>query len=137
MFKRQNSICPRPELKWSVSAQVGGGIMHGETRDISLQGAFIRCRNPLNLNEVFDMVVDVPEKSLNVRAEVVWSNIHGPDDKITPRGMGVRFVQISQEDRKIIAQKLDYYEVGQEACDYLDTLEFELKQKLVDQPTMG
>ncbi|MES0350904.1 MAG: PilZ domain-containing protein [Desulfobacteria bacterium] len=128
MFKRQNSICPRPELKWSVSAQVGGGIMHGETRDISLQGAFIRCRNPLNLNEVFDMVVDVPEKSLNVRAEVVWSNIHGPDDKITPRGMGVRFVKISKEDRRIIAQKLDHYAVGQEACDYLDTLEFELKQ---------
>ena len=130
MFKRQNSICPRPELKWSVSAQVGGGIMHGETRDVSLQGAFIRCRNPLNLNEVFDMVVDVPEKSLNVRAEVVWSNIHGPDDKITPRGMGVRFVEISKEDRRIIAQKLDHYAVGQEACDYLDTLEFELKQVL-------
>ena len=128
MFKRQNSICPRPELKWSVSAQVGGGIMHGETRDVSLQGAFIRCQNPLNLNEVFDMVVDVPEKSLNVRAEVVWSNIHGPDDKITPRGMGVRFVKISKEDRRIIAQKLDHYEVGQEACDYLDTLEFEWKQ---------
>ena len=128
MFKRQNSICPRPELKWSVSAQIGGGIMHGETRDVSLQGAFIRCRNPLNLNEVFDMVVDVPEKSLNVRAEVVWSNIHGPDDKITPRGMGVRFVKISKEDRRIIAQKLVHYEVGQEACDYLDTLEFELKQ---------
>ena len=104
--------------------------MHGETRDVSLQGAFIRCRNPLNLNEVFDMVVDVPEKSLNVRAEVVWSNIHGPDDKITPRGMGVRFVKISKEDRRIIAQKLDHYEVGQEACDYLDTLEFELETRL-------
>ena len=128
MFKRQSSICPRPELKWPVSAQVGGGVMHGETRDISPQGAFIHCRNPLNLNEVFDMVVDVPEKSLNVKAEVVWSNIHGPDDKITPRGMGVRFVQISKEDRRIIARKLDHYEVGQEACDYLDTLELELKQ---------
>ncbi|MGD8255837.1 MAG: PilZ domain-containing protein [Syntrophobacterales bacterium] len=128
MFKRQNSICARPELKWPVSAQVGGGILHGETRDISPQGAFIRCRKPLNLNEVFDMVVDVPEKSLNVKAEVVWSNIHGPDDTITPRGMGVRFVQISQEDRRIIARKLDNYEVGKEACDYLDTLELELKQ---------
>ena len=132
MFKRQNRLCPRPELKWSVSAQVGGGIMHGETNDISPRGAFIRCRNPLNLNEVFDMVVDVPEKSLNVKAEVVWSNIHGPDDKITPRGMGVRFVKISKEDRRIIAQKLDHYEVGKEACDYLDKLEFELKTRLTD-----
>jgi hypothetical protein len=102
--------------------------MHGETNDISPQGSFIRCRNPLNLNEVFDMVVDVSEKSLNVKAEVVWSNIHGPDDKITPRGMGVRFVKISKEDRRIIAQKLDHYEVGKEAFEYLDKLEFELKQ---------
>ena len=128
MYRKQNSICPRPELKWSVSAQAGGGIIHGETKDISPHGAFIRCRNPLNLNEVFDMVVDAPGKSLNVKAEVVWSNVHGPDDKITPRGMGVRFVKISNEDRRIIARKLDNYEVGKQACDYLDTLEIELKQ---------
>ena len=126
MFKKQNNICPRPELKWSVSAQVGGGIIHGETKDVSPQGAFIRCRKPLNLNEVFDMVVDAPGRSLNVKAEVVWSNIHGPDDKITPRGMGVRFVSMSSEDRRILGQKLDNYAVSQEACDYLDTLEIEL-----------
>ena len=125
MYRKQNDICPRPELKWPVSAQVGGGIIHGETKDISPQGAFIRCRNPLSLNEVFDMVVDAPGKSLNVKAEVVWSNIHGPDDKITPRGMGVRFVSMSNEDRRILGQKLDSYAVSQEACDYLDTLEFE------------
>jgi hypothetical protein len=128
MYKKQNSICPRPELKWSVSAQVGGGIIHGETKDISPQGAFIRCRKPLNLNEVFDMVVDAPGRSLNVKAEVVWSNIHGPDDKITPRGMGVRFVSMSSEDRRILGQKLDNYAVSQEACDYMDTLEFELSK---------
>lgn len=126
MLKRQQSKFPRPELNWSVSAQVGGGIIHGETKDISPQGAFICCRNPLTLNEVFDMVVDAPGRSLNVKAEVVWSNIHGPDDKITPRGMGVRFLEISSEDRRILARKIDNYQVGQEACDYLDTLEIEL-----------
>ena len=126
MYKKQNNICPRPELKWSVSVQAGGGIIHGETKDISPQGAFIRCRKPLNLNEVFDMVVDAPGRSLNVKAEVVWSNIHGPDDKITPRGMGVRFVSMSSEDRRVLGQKLDNYAVSQEACDYMDTLEFEL-----------
>jgi hypothetical protein len=48
--------------------------------------------------------------------------------------MGVRFVKISKEDRRIIARKLDHYEVLQEACDYMDTLEFELKK---DQPPVG
>ena len=126
MFRKQARMCPRPKPKWPVSAQVGGGVIHGEAKDISPFGAFIRCRKPLNLNEVFDMVVDTPEKPMNVQAEVVWSNIYGPDDKITPRGMGVRFVKISNEDRKFIVKELDKYEIGQEACDFLDTLESDL-----------
>jgi len=56
----------------------------------------------------------------------VWSNIYGPDDNITPRGMGVRFVKISHEDRKLIVKELGQYEIGKEASDFLDTLEIEL-----------
>jgi hypothetical protein len=100
--------------------------MHGETKDISPAGAFIRCRKPLKLHEVFDMVINAPEKPLNVKAEVIWSNIYGYDDEITPRGMGVRFVTISDEDQKLIAQELNQYDVGKVACEFLDTLETEL-----------
>jgi hypothetical protein len=125
MFKKRAIIRPKPSLKWPISAEVGNAVIHGETREINLSGAFIRCRKPLNLNQVFDMVVDTPEKSLNIKAEVIWSNIHGPDDRITPRGMGVRFVKISSEDRRFIARVLGQYEIGKEACDFLDTLEIE------------
>jgi len=125
MFKKQASIRPKPALKWPISAEVGNAVIHGETREINLSGAFIRCRKPLSLNQVFDMVVDTPEKSLSIKAEVIWSNIYGPDDRITPRGMGVRFVNISHEDRKLIARALGQYEIGKEACDFLNTLELE------------
>lgn len=128
MFKKRVAICPKIELKWRVSAQIGGGVIHGETSEINPSGAFICCRNPLNLNEVFDMVVNTPEKSLNIKAEVVWSNIYGPDDKITPRGMGVRFVKISNEDRRLIARELGQYEIGKEAREFLDTLEIKLSK---------
>jgi len=122
MFRRHTRIFHKPKPKWPISAQVGGRVIHGEAKDISPFGAFIRCRKPLNLNEVFDMVVDTPDKSLNIQAEVVWSNIYGP----TPRGMGVRFVKISNEDRKLIEKELGQYEIGKEASDFLDTLEIEL-----------
>ena len=43
---------------------------------------------------------------MKVKAEVVWSNIYGPDDEINPRGMGVRFLNISSDDRKFIAKEI-------------------------------
>ena len=126
MIGKQARIFYKPKPKWPVSAQVAGRVIHGEAKDISPFGAFIRCRKPLNLNEIFDMVVDTPAKSLNIQAEVVWSNIYGPDDNITPRGMGVRFVRISREDRRLIEKELGQYEIGKEASDFLDTLEINL-----------
>jgi hypothetical protein len=67
MMKKDDSICSREELKWPVSAQVDGGIIHGETKEITPSGAFIRCRKPPKLNEVFDMVINAPDKPLNVQ----------------------------------------------------------------------
>jgi len=126
MFRKPDRIFFKPKPQWPISAEVGGRVIYGEAKDISPFGAFIRCRKPLNLNEIFDMIVDTPGKSLNIKAEVVWSNIYGPDDNITPRGMGVRFVKISNEDRKLIEKELGQYEIGKEASDFLDTLEIEL-----------
>jgi c-di-GMP-binding flagellar brake protein YcgR len=80
--------------------------MDGVTWDVSPNGLFIRCAKPLRLHELCGLTIEVPgeERSLVARAEVVWSNIHGQDDEITPRGMGVRFLQISGEDRQTIAR---------------------------------
>ena len=55
------------------------------------------------------MSINAPEKSLHVKAEVVWSNKYGPDDHITPRGMGVRFVDISEENQTFIAKAVNQY----------------------------
>jgi hypothetical protein len=56
---------------------------------------------------------------------VVWSNIYGPDDKIHPRGMGVRFIEISDEDRRLITHEVTDNNLVQEASEYLNTLELE------------
>jgi hypothetical protein len=52
------------------------------------------------------MVINSPDRLLNVKAEVVWSSMSGLDldDEITPRGMGVRFLNIGSEERRIIAK---------------------------------
>ena len=97
---------PRAKLKWYVEAKSAGGTIDGVTLSINPDGAFISCPKPLRLNEVFDMAMKVPglDRQIMATAEVVWSNIYGPNDEITPRGMGVRFVSISGQDRTFIAK---------------------------------
>jgi hypothetical protein len=37
-----------------------------------------------------------------LNAEVVWSNANVPEDKIVNRGMGIRFINNSDDDRKCL-----------------------------------
>ena len=104
MAEQENRVYPRARLKWAVSVKVDGKVIEGVTKDISVSGAYVCCAKPLRLNEVVDMVITAPYESQSVKAEVVWSNIYGPDDNINPRGMGVLFLEISGEDRKVIAK---------------------------------
>jgi hypothetical protein len=96
----------KAKLKWPVSIKANGSSSDGVTLTLSTNGAFIRCAKPLRLYEIFDMILQVPNSndSIEAEVEVVFSNIYGPDDHISPRGMGVRFLEISSEDRRIIAK---------------------------------
>ena len=102
----ENRIFPRVNIKWPVVVRTAQSSIEGITLNLSPSGVFVRCKNPLSLNEVFDISISIPEaeRSLIAEAEVVWSNIYGPDDEITPRGMGVRFLNISVESRAFIAK---------------------------------
>jgi len=105
MYTEQNA---KAKVKLPVLINTDDRSIDGVTLDLSTNGAFVSCANPLRLNEVFDMTINIPnaDRPLKISVEVVWSNIYGPDDDISPRGMGVRFLEISSEDRKVIATEI-------------------------------
>jgi hypothetical protein len=94
---------PKTNLKWPVVIQNGRRSIEGVTLTLNPNQAYIRCAKPLKLYEVIEMTINVPDldRSIKARAEVVFSNIYGPDDQISPRGMIVRFLEISSDDRKV------------------------------------
>jgi hypothetical protein len=98
----------RANIKWPVSMITEDRSADGITLNLSTNGAYIGCAQPLRLHEVFDMTIDVPDSDSSIKAtvEVVFSNIYGPDDAISPRGMGVRFLKISGQGRQIIAKEI-------------------------------
>jgi len=103
-------------VKWYVSAQSAERYVDGVTKEISSRQAYILCKKPFRLNEIVEVIIVAPERYLEFKAEVVWSNIYGYDDDITPRGMGVRFLRISEEDQKYISDMIEEHLV---ASDYV------------------
>jgi len=106
--KMENRHFPRAKIKWPVAITAEDRFRDGVTLNLSPNGAYIGCADPLRLNEVFTMTLDVPNSdfSIETQAEVVFSNIYGPDDHISPRGMAVRFLNICGKDRQIIAKEV-------------------------------
>ena len=87
--------------RYPVEVLTADGPLKGETKQISAQQAFVRCKDPLRLYDIANVSIRVAKNvSLVAEAEVVWSNRYGPDDEITPRGMMMRFTRLSPRDRK-------------------------------------
>ncbi len=102
-FQKDKRQHPRVDITLPVRIETSQGTIEGETINISLGGAFICCQRPLPLRENFRLAVDAPNNdSLTVNAEVVWSNINVPDEKILNRGMGIRFIEITKADREFL-----------------------------------
>ena len=99
---------PRAEIRWPVTIRPSLGTIKGETLNVSSMGAFIKCCEPLNSNEVFILDIDVPvlDHPLKAIAEVVWSNRGGNKNEITQYGMGIRFIRISSADQKFIVKEV-------------------------------
>ena len=94
---------PRTRVNWPITIQTEEGTIERATYNISPNGAFIRGLSPLELHEVVDITASGPEHPITVKARVVWSSNQIPPHEDMPRGVGVEFINISDEHREIIS----------------------------------
>jgi len=93
----------RADITLPAIIETPEAIIHAQTNNISLGGAFVCYWNPLPLGEKFRLTITLPNSNcLTVNAEVFWSNAKVPDEKIVHRGMGIRFVHITKDDRAVL-----------------------------------
>jgi hypothetical protein len=122
MSERSRKIASA-KTSWPVTLEHPQGEMDGLITLVNPSGVLILCSRPLKLNEVCWMTINAPSRSFEAKGLVVWSNIYGRDDEISPRGMRVRFIKISSQDRMFIASELEGKGVKKVAEDYLKTLD--------------
>jgi hypothetical protein len=93
----------RRKLKCPVLIERSQGLMKVSLKEITLNGAFLTCPNPLCIGEIFPVNILLKNhKPLKFNAEVLWNNQSVAANKIVSRGMKVRFLQLSTGDRKTL-----------------------------------
>ena len=95
---------PRVKIKLPVLKKAGNGLVKGEIRDLSLGGAFIRCPDITNTKAEFQMVISTRGRLMSIIGEVVWQEANKNRHKTTFPGMGVRFKQILNGDRRFLRE---------------------------------
>ena len=97
-MKEESHRYPEIEARSPVTVFTAHGHLEGETHLINSCGALIRCQHPPGLREIATISIELSEQeSLLVEAEVVWLDFSdsGQNQEITPRGMVVRFTNLS------------------------------------------
>ncbi len=100
---------PRLEISWSAAIEIGRASVRVRLKDISLGGAFVICQEPVPLNEKMRIYIEAPNQdTFALNAEVVWSNMNVPKEKVIHRGLGIRFVQNTNAARNRLEEAIAY-----------------------------
>ena len=79
------------------------GVMKVGIKELTTNGAFITCPNPFPIGKSFAIKLLIANRNPQTfNAEVIWNNQNVLEEEIVTRGMKVRFLQLSEQDRKII-----------------------------------
>jgi hypothetical protein len=99
MSGKDRRMYPRVRVRRAVSIIAAEGLRRGETEDMSLEGAFIRCEKPARPNEKVLLTFQDHSSDTLVFAQVVWTNDGSQDSGDRPTGMGVQFLQFFNHKR--------------------------------------
>ena len=95
----------RVQLKCPALIDKSKGVMKVGIKELTTNGAFVTCPNPLPIGESFPIRIFLNDRvPQRFNAEVVWNNQNVIEEEIVTRGMKVRFLRLSETDRKMIKE---------------------------------
>ena len=100
---------PRAKVKWPVVMTTPDGLVDGQTQNLSLGGALIRCPKTPNLKENFRLVMTANARLILVTAEVAWTNFSNFAAKPKFGAMGIRFTSMSSDDRRFLKDLISHH----------------------------
>ena len=103
---------PRIPVRWPITIITDQGTIEGESRNITVEGIFVHCKEELRRGEDYQMIIRIPkQESVLVKGKVVWSNFESMDLNSSYIGMGFSFIRISDEDRQLLGEVISQYAI--------------------------
>jgi hypothetical protein len=106
-------LYPRIKVRWPVSILTTENAVHGMTRNISVNGAYVYYYKPhldalpLRPRQRVATIIKLPGRlPLLINAEVAWSDILNSDERYTLLGVGLRFLELFYDDREFLHQTI-------------------------------
>jgi hypothetical protein len=98
---------PRKEVSWPITIIAEHGTIEGEIRNITVDGLFVFCEEPLRLNETYRMSI-IPEKhhAIGVTGKAVWSDAYCMAEDNSAYGIGICLIEITDQDRETLREIL-------------------------------
>ncbi len=111
----------RAEPNWQATIETSSGkTTEVLIASVSHGSAFITSTTRLDIGEKFQLTIHLPERPpLQLRAEVTWSNMHLPADKVVKRGLGIRFIEAGEEAVCLINDTISQYAAASKAVENL------------------
>ena len=79
------------------------GVMKVGIKELTTNGAFVTCPRPFSVGASFPLKILLHDRDPRTfNAEVVWNNQNVIEEEIVIRGMKVRFLKLSESERKTI-----------------------------------
>lgn len=95
-----------------VTFTVEGESYKGTSVHFNERGMLIMCDKPAMLYSKVNLSLMFPgaKSPIWVSGEVVWTNIYGSADSLSPRGMGVKFFNLDRETERLLNNLSTQYE---------------------------
>jgi flagellar hook-basal body complex protein FliE len=94
-----------------VSIFTSAGLIDGRIKNISIGGALIKCKSLPDLDETFNLTIEIPHYFFPVAAKVkkVRLNIFDSEDlnESPSYDLAVRFMDMSEDDSKVFHEAID------------------------------
>jgi hypothetical protein len=95
-----------------VTFETGERIYKGTSTHFSERGMLVICRAPPPLNAKGKLTLRFPgfRNIIELNGEVLWTNIYGPGDSLSPKGMGIKFINAERDIERLLTDLAEQYE---------------------------
>jgi len=102
-MRKENRELSRIEVSWPSTISTSRGSIDGEVRNVSIDGAFLHCRELPNLEENLHLNIRLPDQQhLSATAKIVRLDMGDYTKDRLSYGLAVRFVDLCDDSRRLL-----------------------------------